>query len=382
MSKFTGFSAAVAALIGAAVWAPAFGATYEAIHHFSEPTGYSPEGALVLDSNGVLYGTTNAGGRKGGGTMFRMVGTRYEVLHDFGFETGYVPRAGLTLGRRGELYGTTLAGGTWGKGVVFRLDPSGGYRQLPLSEGASPYAGVTLGPDGSCYGVTSRGGSTASGSDNGTVFKIEPDTDAVTTIHTFSGTDGIGPEGKLLWAHGALHGTAARGGTDDRGTLFALSADGSGFAAYKPTKGARFTSGLTMGKDGRLWGVASGNRSLGSDSFIGSGGIYRIDFDGRENVVHRFSPEEGSLPNNELLLGIDGMFYGTMSAGGAFNLGTVFRFNPVDETLQVLHDFRLSPDDEGVQPRAGLAQDSAGVLYGTASSGGKTGGGVVFRLTP
>ena len=84
--------------------------------------GGTPTATLVL-SNGVLYGTTLAGGPGHNGTAFSVTianGTE-TVLHGFrGGSDGATPGAGLFMNSAGVLYGTTQGGGHFQKGTVFQ----------------------------------------------------------------------------------------------------------------------------------------------------------------------------------------------------------------------------------------------------------------------
>lgn len=85
-------------------------------------------GRLTLDSAGNLYGTTYCDGAYGYGSIFELSPSGanyvYTDLHDFtnGNDGGY-PNGGLVLDAQGNLYGTTFGGGSGGGGVVFELTP-------------------------------------------------------------------------------------------------------------------------------------------------------------------------------------------------------------------------------------------------------------------
>ena len=86
--------------------------------------GGNPACDLVLN-NGVLYGTTLIGGPGHRGTAFRLtISTRSEsVLHGFtGKADGGTPQAGLLMNGAGVLYGTTEGGGRNQKGTVFQYN--------------------------------------------------------------------------------------------------------------------------------------------------------------------------------------------------------------------------------------------------------------------
>ena len=87
--------------------------------------GTNPNRGVILASNGSLYGTTVSGGTKGSGAVFKMTtsGT-LTTLHDFCSLTncsdGAQPSAGLIQASDGNFYGSTNAGGTNGEGTVFK----------------------------------------------------------------------------------------------------------------------------------------------------------------------------------------------------------------------------------------------------------------------
>jgi uncharacterized repeat protein (TIGR03803 family) len=75
-----------------------------------------------------------------------------------------------------------------------------------------------------------------------------------------------------------------------------------------------------------------------------------------------------------------GNLYGTTSAGGAYDSGTVFKLTPQPDAhwkFTKLHVFK-----NGQHPQAGLAMDAAGNLYGAAPGGGPVGYGLVYKITP
>jgi uncharacterized repeat protein (TIGR03803 family) len=193
------------------------------LHSFSLTDGEPPAAGVVRDSAGALYGTTSLFGPKGYGTVFKLDPAakppRLSTLHAFtnGVDGGE-PDAVLTK-ESGAFYSTTYQGGGIGYGTVFKLDLAtkkwttlysfkGGF------DGATPVGGVVFDRTGVLYGTTSEGG--ASGCTNnhgcGTVFKLDPVTKRLTTLHVFTGgTDGGNPvAGLILGANGALYGTTSQ----------------------------------------------------------------------------------------------------------------------------------------------------------------------------
>jgi uncharacterized repeat protein (TIGR03803 family) len=152
------------------------------------PTGYAPMGDLLanyVNNVRTMYGTMSAGGKHGGGTVYRLkeIPTKPEnwqisVLHAFSGPDGWSPLAGVTADAAGNLYGTTSQGGDWGCGTAFKLSPELNnqwkftvlYSFNPDYDGCSPSSSVLLDGAGNLYGTTQEGGWTGSG----TVYEIIP----------------------------------------------------------------------------------------------------------------------------------------------------------------------------------------------------------------
>ncbi|HLI62768.1 MAG TPA: choice-of-anchor tandem repeat GloVer-containing protein, partial [Terriglobales bacterium] len=159
------------------------GAGYSILYNFTNGSdGGNPNTALIVDSTGVLYGTTSTGGTGGGGTVFKLTpvggGYSFSVLYNLVGPAGSGPTTGwLSMDAAGNIYGTTVAGGTNQLGSVFKLTPSGnGYTYTDLhdftcgSDGCSIYGGVVLDSSGNLYGTASSGGA----HNDGVIFEITP----------------------------------------------------------------------------------------------------------------------------------------------------------------------------------------------------------------
>jgi uncharacterized repeat protein (TIGR03803 family) len=100
---------------------------FTVLHEFNNDgsEGVTPNGGLVLDPSGNLYGTTQESSLSGGlgGTVFELSpGGELTVLYNFefdDFQNGDGPAAGLVRDSSGNLYGTTVGSG----GNVFKLTP-------------------------------------------------------------------------------------------------------------------------------------------------------------------------------------------------------------------------------------------------------------------
>lgn len=318
------------------------------IYHF-QPIGnqpYWPTAHLIQDGSGGgdFFTTTRAGGADGAGTLLRVSpGGLVTRMHDFtptNLTRGTHPSAPL-LQIGNHLYGTTEGGSEpaeSGAGSVFRYTPATDQFKvlhtfvpnLPL-EGQHPTGGLILGSDGFLWGTTIAGGSVEGWDWSGTIYKIRPDGSGYTQVHDFNG----GP--------------------------------GDGKRPYTP---------LTEASPGVLYGTAQQGGALDS------GVIYRVDMATSQfSVVHEFgSAGDGSRPYSGLLKA-GGKLYGTTVIGGLHNHGMVYEFDAATATVIPLHHFNDSLG-EGRSPRGELMQASNGRLYGVNSSGGTSGGGTVFELTP
>jgi uncharacterized repeat protein (TIGR03803 family) len=101
------------------------------LHSFgSGVNGSDPESPLLLDASGNLYGATYEGGTTGEGTVYELSpsgGGRWseKILHNFrrGLDDGHLPQGALIFDSAGNLYGTAFGGGANGKGAVFEITP-------------------------------------------------------------------------------------------------------------------------------------------------------------------------------------------------------------------------------------------------------------------
>lgn len=268
-----------------------------------------------MDQNGNLFGTTVLGGNSNSncegqtcGTVFKLSpptggnGTWSEnILYAFqGTSDGFFPSGGL-LESNGNLYGTTMNGGNLqvscnaspGCGTVFELSPStsGVWTETVLyafaggTDGGSPQATLYMDANGNLFGTTVGGpgtGCTGVGCP-GTVFEVSPPSQpggawTEQVIHSFGGEgDGIWPLDNLIAnSDGELFGTAGQGGIDSCNDNSGLVGCGIVFK-LSPTKTGVWT----------------------------------------ETVLHSFQgPPDGAFPSSGLILGTDGLLYGTTNLGG------------------------------------------------------------------
>jgi hypothetical protein len=352
--------------------------------------GSVPEGGVIIDSAGNLYGTTAYGGtgdcvllgvNAGCGTVYELSppqqkGQQWTETILYSFESGndgYFPWGSLTFDSKGNLYGATQFGGGKGTscdpyfqycGTVFEMSPpkekggkwtekvlhsfAGMTNGKQMGDGANPNGGLVLDRKGAVYGTTYTGGYNCphnSGQGCGTVFKLHPPSTkggawAEKVIHRFN--PGHSYEewpmaGLIIDKNGHLFGTT------HEDTVFRLS--------RSPKRRSSWSETILY-------------------SFKGKGASYALD-----------AP---------LIFDATGSLYTTAYGGSGGSVdGNVFRLRPpangdISWTIDVLYSFAGSPD--GAWPAAGLIFDKHGNLYSTTQAGGsgqacQSGCGTVFEVS-
>jgi uncharacterized protein (TIGR03437 family) len=313
-------------------------------------------------------------------------GQNVTVIVNFNGANGYNPN-GLIQASDGYFYGTTQGGGASGNGTVFKVSPSGiltSVYSFSGTDGATPKAGLVQGSDGNFYGTTSEGGSNGLG----TVFKITS-AGTLTTLHGFSGTDGSTPVAALVQAtDGNFYGTTSNKGTGvpnapSEGTFFRITSGGTLTNLFDfdySQGGAEPEAALVQASDGNFYGTTyTGTGPCPGGSIFGiSASGSGLGVDGDVNFLCYLHDFNGVHPTAALLQATDGNLYGTASGGGTSGSGVVFRMPISGSPWTTLHSFNGS---DGAAPNSGLVQTSDGSFYGTTSGGGANGQGVVFQIT-
>jgi uncharacterized repeat protein (TIGR03803 family) len=185
------------------------------------PGGVGPADGVIFDNYGNMYATAEGGGSYGCGTVSQLVssatGWTENVLYSFSCSSYNVPQGGLIFDQSGNLYGTTSYTGTFGGGAVFEMTSSNGgwtFNVLHSFTGLlGSSANLTMDSAGNLYGTTVSDGAYQ----DGNVFELSPFNGGwtYTSLHDFTGgKDGGSPQSQVLIDEGGnLYGTAENGGT-------------------------------------------------------------------------------------------------------------------------------------------------------------------------
>jgi uncharacterized repeat protein (TIGR03803 family) len=367
--------------------------------------GSQPVGAVVADSSGNLFGTTEAGGaggcatygiyNVGCGTVFKVArsgnGWKENVIYSFdgGYE-GVRPESGLLVDPSGSLYGTAANGGlvcphTNGCGTIFKLAPGakGDWRETTLyrfmggDDGENPGSALTSDSAGNLYGTTLFGGTgNCPQIGCGTVFELTPSGSSWVekVLYSFAGeSDGQSPSIPLIFdSAGNLYGATNT-------TVFKLTPGSGGHWTETvlaiPGDGV---SGLIFDAVGNLYGTTMGG---GKDCYCGAVFELTPGSDGTwtEKVLHDFSGPDGISPMG-IVFGATGILYGTTEYGGPthgeqYGDGNLYSLTPTGGgkwTQTVLHTFHGT---DGMFPTAPPILDQKGDLLGTTMAGGLEEGG-------
>jgi hypothetical protein len=429
---------------------------FATLYSFKEDSdGASPNG-VTLGKNGALYGTTQFGGTNTCGVNVAYhCGTVFELspakgspwtktmLHNFNGADGALPSqdAKVVFGSNGALYGTTAAGGSNDSrggivgGTVFELAPpatgGGVWTETVLYSFSNsveapntPYGGVSIGPKGALNGTTYTNhyaqGFTPSG---GTVFTLTPPSvpGGSWTEYTLydlwsNGALGMNPFAGVVAAGGSLFGTSSfTNGPGSCGAVYQVSPPATAGGAWTGTAihsfggsdGCESLAPLTVGPGGIIYGtsIVGGSGTPCLLNYGGCGTVFQLTPPAApggpwtETVIHSFTAlnGDGAYPAAGVVLGKNGVLYGTTQYGGsatsgspcrffgATGCGTVFELTPPAMpggtwTEIILHSF-TGQNGEGSIPGP-LTLGPTGLLYGPTGTGGGAGKGTIFALKP
>jgi uncharacterized repeat protein (TIGR03803 family) len=330
---------------------------------------------LLQASDGKFYGMSGSGSFIGIFSFDASTST-FVRLKDFSEFSGY-PGGSLVEASNGKLYGVSMWGGAHGSGVIFSFDLSSltltTLKDFEDVDGTNPVS-LMRAVDGKLYGVTSAGGS----NNLGVIFSFDPATERFAKLFDFDETEGASSYGELIQAaDGKLYGTTVSGGLNSNGIIFSFDASASSFAKlfdFNGAEGRNPVGSLVQATNGKLYGMCTAGGLFNDGvifSFDPSSSIYTL--------VDNLGLTDASSPNGSLTQGIDGKLYGMTYAGGANNSGVVFSVDPLSSEYRKLKDLDYMSGD---MPLGSLTEATNGTLYGMTSYGGGSDLGVIFSFNP
>jgi uncharacterized repeat protein (TIGR03803 family) len=374
------------------------------------PDGQYPYSPMVQDARGNLFGTTLEGGNaNNAGTIYELEkvksGWLFHSLYSFcsqsGCTDGNAPEGGLIVDTAGNLYGTTVLGGRKNNGVIFELKRNGRFKVLyrfcehaKCADGAGPVAGLTYQgqQSGQLYdGISTLYGTTESGgpANWGLVYSIAPG-EQESVLYAFgannNANDGQGPLAPVIMdSEGNLYGTTDGGGHPNGGTIFSITPAGNesmsfAFCSQGQDCGCNpGTGALLMRADGTLVGTTP------QCGYYNEGVAYSFD-SGTYTALAPFCNashpcKSGARPESALVQDTSGNLYGVAPLIGRSDSdkGTVFELT--GSKLKVLYAFCTQTNCvDGASPYSKLIMDSRGELFGTTTQGGAFNGGTIFEL--
>ena len=386
--------------------------TLQVLHTFEGTDGKGP-GALVIDSQGNIFGTAARGGIDncsdfGCGNVFELSqsqsGWSFAILYGFQSETdGWNPGSPLTIGPGGSFYGATLDGGIeGGGGTVFRIAPicadpgckrtiwtKATLYRFGQCDGAGVNGGLVLDGAGNLYGTT-----IAACSHRGDVYQLSPaqglqNNWSKTVVHSFAGAPSDGSwilDTLLIDRSGDLYLPTFSGGSSNVGTICRLSPQGSSWQedllhTFTGLDVIHPINTLVSDSSGNLYGVTYGDQQPSiAFELTNLGGSWGF------SQLHTFASGEAQALTSGLVMDAAGNFYGA-GTGGAFGYGAVYKLTPSVNgwSYSTLYDFTGGSD--GNDPQGPLVLDGKGHLFGTATSAGDvtcnlgTGCGTVWMIT-
>ena len=353
--------------------------TFKKLFDFNDTLGANCNGQLLEAQPGKLYGKSRAGGAFHAGTLFSYTisDSLFEVIHNFNGYDGYVPFGGLTKINDSTIVGTTYrGGGGFDNGVLFRYNLySETFEKLfNFNEAVTskPTGSLLYANNSKFYGLSSGGGE-----GYGNIFEYDPVADTCVSVFQFSSYNGAFPQNcKLLQtSSGMLYGMTWRGdsATFYNGVLFKFNPVSRVYTKlyeFDGTNGAEPKASLIEANNGKLYGITTAG---GSKTF---GVLFSFDtLSGVFTKLHDFDTTSGAIPYGSLLQAHNGKLYGLTAYGGTPGPGVLFSYDI--QANQYVVEFEFS-NNTGHNPNGSLIEASDGKLYGTCMYGGQYDKGTIF----
>jgi hypothetical protein len=337
--------------------------------------GNYPQAGVTFDSSGNMYGVTFYGGPSNYGMVWEITTEKaYLDLHDFGGTTtnvdgktgpdGMCPNGTIVFDSEGNMYGTAnIGGGNNYEGMVWEITKLHVYSDIhdfggkilnshgvAATDGFVPNAGITFDAAGDMFGTTSSGAAnSAAGLGDGMVWEITK-LKAYVDVHDFGGT--------IINANG-------KSGPDGLTPTAAVCFDSAGNMFGTATYGGANNAQIPTNQNGMVWEITKAGSYKDLHDFGGS----IINSDGVAGI-------DGGYPSSPVILDSAGNLFGTAGNAGPNASGLVFEITTAG-VYKDLHDFgalalkpwgALVPD--GQYAGFGLTFGPNGNLFGTTLFGG------------
>ncbi len=348
--------------------------------------------------NGRVYGMTLYGGlysgSGGGGVIYSCLpnGNEYVILHQFiedGVDYPFRP-LGALIEVGGFLYGTTYFGGSTGtgrRGCIFRINP---YNGEPYTADFTTLKTFNY-PDDIYYPHNSllyynnklwgscEGGPQGATGDGG-LFYFDLLTNTYAVVHIFNEFDISSCKCNLTLYNNRMYGITTYGGANYGGVVFSIDPNAVGFDFQAHSNFPASTNPVhsLVELDGMLY-CASYNGGSSGNTW---GAIWKFNpLTNNLEVAYSFDPYNGGYGPHGGLLVFNDKLWGTAFYGGEIGCGTIYSFDPSDNTYQCHFSFVCTPGEIPAHPTGSLVYYD-NYLYGVTKSGGVNNDGTVYRYGP
>jgi uncharacterized repeat protein (TIGR03803 family) len=378
---------AITACVGAVISAPAATAgTPSIVYAFDNDRNSAAAQPSPVQFGNLLYGVTAgiATGVTPGGTIYSIDPNTASLttLKRFSWYKGKnTSRPDGNMVQIGTLlYGSSTFGGskTWpGDGTIFTFDPVTGKQKVVTNfsnvGAVLPVGGLATDGSNYLYGLSSA---VPDDGIYGAVFGYDITNNATKALHVFNGGDdgSAASAPRLLYAGKTLYGTTSDGGPGQQGTIYKLNVNTGHYTVIHEFAGGTSDGAVPLAGLVILGQTLYGTASTGGSAAAGT--LYSLDIkSGAYNTLYNFSATGpvGAAPAG--LVEVNGLIYGTVTAGGAYGGGTLFSYDPNSGAISAVCSFNPSQNLDGP---TGITY-AAGSFYGV---GKYFSGGLIWQCSP
>ncbi|HXP48946.1 MAG TPA: choice-of-anchor tandem repeat GloVer-containing protein, partial [Bacteroidia bacterium] len=329
-----------------------------------------------LNSNAqTIFGSASFGGSAGYGALYSCDSKTGKIsfLHNFSQVDGIYPN-GVYAVKNGVIYGTTGAGGKKKLGTIFEYIPSAKYFKVlhvfdSTLDGGQAVGCIRQFSDNKFYGMLDPIKTTPG---YGRLFKYDPISNKDSICFTFTGPNGKYGSSDLIQAsNGLLYGVTTSGGKYNYGVLFSYNIitgkDSVVLNFDSINNGSTPWSYFVQAPNGLLYGFTEKGGAHNKGVLISYNTIT-----GKDSVLIQFSGNNGAYPYASPLIDKNGELYGTTDSGGVYGKGVLFEYNIASGKDTILINFSGS---NGNIPTY-IVADSNNNIFGGSWSGGANNDGM------